>query len=151
MLLPESFTGAEGKAAAATRNIWLVELNLLPNRSSAQRVLMRPRRKRATQEQNYLVQVGSSSVTCSGSTSSNAIRFSGNHIQVSRNVVLEAHDIWRRGSGDMPKDRFWSHDKHDSWRRLRALDVAKWTSRSPKVCAHAQVWLLVMLYDSPRR
>ena len=53
--------------------------------------VMRPGRNWATKEQNYVIQMRSSILNCSDSTSQIVIRFSGNHIQVSRKVVLEAH------------------------------------------------------------
>ena len=34
-------------------------------------------------------------------------------VQVSSKVVLEAHDIPRHKSGDMPVDMFWLHDEYD--------------------------------------
>ena len=59
-------------------------------------------------------------------------------LEVSRKVVLEAHDNSRRGSGDLLEDRFWQHEEYESGRRLRPLDVTKWTSQSSEICAHAQ-------------
>ena len=72
---------------------------------------MRPRRKRATKEQNYVYQMGSSNLNCSGSTSQIVMRFSKNTIEVARKVLLEAHDIpvadpeicWRTGFGQLRK------------------------------------------------
>ena len=55
-------------------------------------------------------------------------------------IVLEAHDIPRPGSGDLPVYRCWLDAEYDSWRRLKPLDAANWTSQKPKVCAHAQGW-----------
>ena len=55
--------------------------------------VMRPGRKRATKEQTHVWQTGSSSDTCSGPTGEILIRFLKNHMQVSSQVVLEAHDI----------------------------------------------------------
>ena len=56
------------------------ELILLPSRSSAQRSIMQPRRKRATKEQNYVYQPGSSNLNYSGSTHQITMRFSKNTI-----------------------------------------------------------------------
>ena len=57
-------------------------------------------------EQTYLWRGGSSSAACSGSICQIIIRFGWNTPWVSRKVVLEAHDIPRRGSGDPLQDRF---------------------------------------------
>ena len=84
---------------------------MLPNRSSAQRIIIGPGRKRATKEQTYLYQTGSSNLNCSGSTNQIVMRFSKNTIEVSRKVLLAAHDIPRRGSGDLLRNRFWSLEK----------------------------------------
>ena len=94
------------------REEWLVELNLLPNRSSAQRVTMQQGRKRATNEQHYLWHTGSSSDACSGSYYQIIMLFGQNTPWLSSKVVLEAHDISRHGSGDLLKNRFWPHDEN---------------------------------------
>ena len=57
-------------------------------------------------EQTYLWRGGSSSATCSGSNYQIIMRFGWNTLEVSRKVVLEAHDIPRRGSGDPLEDWF---------------------------------------------
>ena len=58
-----------------------------------------------------------------------------NHLQVSYEVGLEAHDIPRPKSGDLLVNRFWLgagnasfRNKYDSLQRFRSLDVAKWLS-----------------------
>ena len=43
--------------------------------------------------------------------------------------------IWRFAAGSIMQ-----HCRYVAWRRLRPLDVAKWTFQTPKVCAHAQGW-----------
>ena len=56
-------------------------------------------------DQNYVWRRGCSSATCSGSIYQIIMRFGWNTLGVSRKVVLEAHDIPRRGSGDPLMDR----------------------------------------------
>jgi hypothetical protein len=126
--------------ALARINLWLVELNCFPNRSSAQRVIMRAGRKWATLGGKLYGEIVVWNGACSGCVHQIVMKLRINHLQVSRKVFLEAHDNWRRGSRDLLKDRFWLHEENASWRRLRPLDVAKWTSQSPKVCAGAQGW-----------
>ena len=66
---------------------------------------MRLGKEAGLSDQNYLWHGGYSNMTCSGSVLLVVTRFSGNHIQVSRKVVLEAHDIPRDGSGDQLENR----------------------------------------------
>ena len=69
---------------------------------------MRPGRNWATKSQNYLWQKGSSNLDCSGYMGQIWTPLRINHLQVSYEVVLEAHDIPRPKSGDLPMDRFWA-------------------------------------------
>ena len=85
---------------------WLVKLNCFFNRSSAQRVIMRPGRNWATKEQTYLWQTGSSSDACSGCELRILIQFLWDTLGVSSMIVLETHDNWWRGSGDLLADIF---------------------------------------------
>ena len=85
---------------------WLVELNLFPYRSSAQRVIMQPGRNWATKSQNYLWQTGSSNFNFSGSMRHIWTPLRINHLQVSYEVVLEAHNTPRPKSGDLLVNRF---------------------------------------------
>jgi hypothetical protein len=69
--------------------------------------IMRPGRNWATKEQTYLWQTGSSNFNCSGSMRQIWTPLRINHLQVSYEVVLEAHDIPRPKSGDLLVNRFW--------------------------------------------
>ena len=66
--------------------------DILRERISAQREIMRPWRTWVLKELNSVHDMGSSDFNCSGSTNQIVMRFSGNHFQASRKVVLEAHD-----------------------------------------------------------
>ena len=67
---------------------------------------MRVGKEAGLSDQNYVWHGGSSNMTCSGSALLVVTRFSGNQVQVSRKVVLEAHDIPRDGSGDPLVEKF---------------------------------------------
>ena len=60
-----------------------------PNMSSAQRVIMRPKRNQATRKLTYLWQTGSSNAMCSGSMHYIRITLKNNHLQVSGKVVYK--------------------------------------------------------------
>ena len=67
---------------------------------------MRPGRNWATKEQTYLWQTGSSNFNCSGSMGQIWTPLRINQLQVSCEVVLEAHDIPRAHHGDLLME-FW--------------------------------------------
>ena len=75
--------------------------------------VMRPRKKVGLLDQNNLWQQRASNMMCFGSICQIFIRISGNTLEVSRNIVLEAHDIPRHGFGSRLMDRFWSG--HEIW------------------------------------
>ena len=76
---------------------------------------MRLGKEHGLSDQNYVWHGRSSNMTCSGSNCQIIMIFSGNHVQVSSKVVLEAQDIARDGSGDPLKDRFSLMMKFDGF------------------------------------
>ena len=79
---------------------------------------MRPGRNWATRSQNYLWQTGSSNLDCSGSMRHIWTPPRINHLQVSYEVVWEAHDISRPKSGDLLLNRFWFDAEYVSLRKI---------------------------------
>ena len=101
---------------------------------------MRAGKEAGLSDQDYVWQVGPSTVMYSGSALLVVTSFSGNQLQVSRKVVLEAHDIPRHGSGDPLEDRFRHTTRFHEFHGERPLDEAKWTFQSPWVRADAQCY-----------
>ena len=90
---------------------------------------------------NYVWQLKSSNVTCSGFNRQIVIRLCQNQEYMLRKVSPEPQEIPCHGSGDLLRPRFGHMMEFEEFGHQRPLDKAQWTSEKQIRCADAQ-WTL---------
>ena len=99
---------------------------------------MRPERRQAKKEQNYLWQRVSSFVTCSGSARSFVMRLRGNTEDIPRKISTKRCVQRSSVAGDLVRERFCHIVKIDGFPDQRPSDKAQWTVQKHFRCADAQ-------------